>query len=108
MSDGGSRTTASATPAGRLRPVARRKLADLAYDAIHASIVGGGFAMGERLVETKLAAELGMSRAPVREALRRLLEEGLVVERPHHGMFVRSFAAHEIVDLYNVRLALET
>src|SRR5829696_8382451 len=65
---------------GRLAPVPRQKLADLAYDA-----------MGERLVETRLAADLIMSRAPVREALRRLLEEGLVVERAHHGMFVRTF-----------------
>jgi DNA-binding GntR family transcriptional regulator len=64
--------------------------------------------MGERLVETKLAEELGMSRAPVREALRRLLEEGLVVERAHYGMFVQSFDWAEIVDLYNARVGLET
>jgi DNA-binding GntR family transcriptional regulator len=93
---------------GRLRPVPRQKLADLAYGAIRDSITAGEFAMGERLVETRLAEDLGMSRAPVREALRRLLEEGLVVERAHHGMFVRSFESGEIVDLYNVRLALET
>jgi DNA-binding GntR family transcriptional regulator len=91
----------------RLAPVRRQKLADLAYDAIRDSIMAGGFAMGERLVETRLAADLGMSRAPIREALRRLLEEGLVVERAHHGMFVRTFEGAEIVDLYNARLAIE-
>lgn len=63
--------------------------------------------MGQRLVETKLASELGISRAPVREALRRLLEERLIVERPHHGMMVRTFEGDEIIDVYNVRLALE-
>jgi DNA-binding GntR family transcriptional regulator len=91
----------------RLAPVRRQKLADLAYDAIRDSITAGVFAMGERLVETRLAADLGMSRAPIREALRRLLEEGLVVERAHHGMFVRTFEGAEIVDLYNARLAIE-
>jgi DNA-binding GntR family transcriptional regulator len=91
----------------RMAPVPRQKLADLAYDAIRDSITAGDFAMGERLVETRLAAELGMSRAPVREALRRLLEEGLVIERAHHGMFVRSFNTAEIIDLYNARIALE-
>ena len=90
-----------------MTPVPRQKLADLAYDAIRDSITAGDFAMGERLVETRLASELGMSRAPVREALRRLLEEGLVIERAHHGMFVRSFDGAEIVDLYNARVALE-
>lgn len=92
----------------RLRPVARQKLADLAYDAIRDSIITGKYAMGERLVETKIASELEMSRAPVREALRRLLEEGLTVERPHYGMFIREFDGSEIVDLYNARLAVET
>jgi DNA-binding GntR family transcriptional regulator len=92
---------------GRLGPVPRQKLADLAYVAIRDSITAGAFAMGERLVETRLAADLGMSRAPVREALRRLLEEGLVVERAHHGMFVRTFEGAEIVDLYNARIAIE-
>ena len=97
-----------ATTAQRLPRVQRRKLADLAYVAIRDSIIGREFAMGERLVETKLAEELGMSRAPVREALRRLLEEGLVVERAHYGMFVQSFDWAEIVDLYNARVGLET
>lgn len=91
----------------RLPRVERRKLADLAYAAIRDSIIAREFAMGERLVETKLAEELGMSRAPVREALRRLLEEGLVVERAHYGMFVQSFDWTEIVDLYNARVGLE-
>lgn len=94
-------------PVQRLARVERRKLADLAYAEIRDSIIERRFAMGERLVETKLAEELGMSRAPVREALRRLLEEGLVVERAHYGMFVQSFDWSEIVDLYNARVGLE-
>ena len=107
MQSPGQTSSEPAAPS-RLAPVPRQKLADLAYDAIRDSITAGEFAMGERLVETRLAEALGMSRAPVREALRRLLEEGLVVERAHHGMFVRTFEGPEIVDLYNARLALET
>jgi DNA-binding GntR family transcriptional regulator len=102
-----STTSLPERPAPKLSPVNRQKLADLAYEAIRRSIVAGDFPMASRLVETKLAEQLGMSRAPVREALRRLLEEGLVSERPHHGTFVRTFAADDIIDLYNVRLALE-
>lgn len=102
-----SKQTGSVEGERRLKPVARRKLADLAYDAVRESIISGRFAMGERLVETTLAKELEMSRAPVREAMRRLREEGLIVERAHHGMFVRSFSEDEIIDVYNLRLALE-
>lgn len=63
--------------------------------------------MGERLVETRLAEELAMSRAPVREALQRLVKERLVEETPHHGTFVTALSAANITDLYNVRLGLE-
>lgn len=108
MTDGSPDTAAVPESGHRLRPVARQKLADLAYEAIRDSIITGKYAMGERLVETKIAGELEMSRAPVREALRRLSEEGLTVERPHYGMFIREFDGGEIVDLYNARLAVET
>lgn len=64
--------------------------------------------MGSRLNEVRLAADLGVSRAPVREALQRLAEEGLVVERPHLGAIVRELDASSIVDLYTVRAAIES
>lgn len=64
--------------------------------------------MGERLVETQLASDLGMSRAPVREALQRLAKEGLVTEHPHQGTFVTTLTAGDVVDFYNVRLGIET
>lgn len=63
--------------------------------------------MGSRLNEVHLAAELGTSRAPVREAIRRLAEEGLAVERPHQGAIVREFDAQLLADIYNVRASLE-
>lgn len=64
--------------------------------------------MGERLVETQLAADLGMSRAPIREALAQLNKEGLVIEHAHQGTFVTTMSAKDVVDFYNVRLGLET
>jgi DNA-binding GntR family transcriptional regulator len=93
---------------GRLKPVGRDRLADQAHAAIRAAIVKGDFSMGERLVETQLAGDLEMSRAPLREALQRLAKEGLVTEHPHHGTFVTTMSASDVVDFYNVRLGIET
>lgn len=83
-------------------------LAEQAYRSIRDSIVDGRFAPGERLVETRLGDELGASRAPVREALKRLVDDGLVTEKPRYGYFVRGFTAKDLVDIYNVLGAIET
>jgi len=98
----------SAADANRLSRLAPQSLAELAYRSIRDSILTHRFRGGERLVESRLAEDLGISRAPVREALRRLAEEHLVVERPRHGTFVREFTASDFVDIYNVRIAIET
>jgi DNA-binding GntR family transcriptional regulator len=98
-----------ATPGERrLEPISTISLSELAYRSIRESIVHGRFAMGEQIVETRVAEDLGISRAPIREALRRLGEERLVVERPRYGTFVREFSAVDFVDTYNVRIAVET
>lgn len=94
-------------PRDGMAPVKRQRVVDSVYDAIRQSILSGRFAMGERLVETSLADQLQVSRAPIREAFRRLQDEGLVVEQPHRGVLVREFDGDAVVDLYNVRLALE-
>jgi GntR family transcriptional regulator of gluconate operon len=94
-------------PKSRLQPPDRSRLTDGAYTALRNSILAGEFAMGAHLIEGKLAKALEMSRAPVREALRRLATEGLVEERARQGSFVREWSADEICDLYNVRIGLE-
>jgi DNA-binding GntR family transcriptional regulator len=99
---------AAGPDANRLARLAPQSLAELAYRSIRESILAHRFRGGERLVETRLAEDLGISRAPVREALRRLAEEHLVVERPRHGTFVREFTADDFVDIYNLRIAIET
>lgn len=91
-----------------MRPLAPASLAELAHREIRESIVSGAFRMGDQIVETRVAEQLGISRAPIREALRRLAEERLVVERPRHGTFVREITARDFIDIYNVRIAIET
>lgn len=97
----------TASDGTQLKPLRHESLVDLAYRAIRESIVSGRFRMGARLVEAHLAADLGVSRGPVREALRRLREEQLVLDRPRQGTFVREFGGKDIVDIYNLRLAVE-
>ena len=91
----------------RLEQLEPRSLADQAYKAIRRSIIDGRFGLGERLVETRLAEEMGVSRAPIREALKRLANEQLVVEKPRYGYFVREFKARDFVDIYNLLSTLE-
>lgn len=71
-------------------------------------IVDGVRAPGSRLVERDLAAELGVSRVPVRDALRTLAGEGLVTMRPRTWAIVREFTPGDVADLIEVRSAFET
>lgn len=73
---------------------------------IKQGILSGELEPGQSLVETSLAAWCGVSRTPVREALRRLEQDGLV-ERNDHGLAVRSRSPEEILDLYDTRIVLE-
>lgn len=81
--------------------------ADRVYDAIRLAVVEGRYPPGMRLVEQRLAEELDVSRTPIREALRRLEAEGLIVVERHRGAQVRELSPHEIGDLYDVRARLE-
>jgi DNA-binding GntR family transcriptional regulator len=88
--------------------VTRTSVAESAYEAIRDSILQGRYPPGEQLVEARLAGELGVSRGPVREALGRLTEEGMLVDILHRGTFVREFEAADLIDIYNVRIGLES
>jgi DNA-binding GntR family transcriptional regulator len=76
------------------------------YDKLRAEIVAGDFEAGAPLAEAALAARYGTSRTPVREALRRLEQDGLV-ERGDRGMRVRTRSPEEILEIYEVRIPLE-
>jgi DNA-binding GntR family transcriptional regulator len=78
-----------------------------AYDVILSAIEKGELNSGNRLRETELAERLGLSRTPVREALKQLQAEGLVEHRPHHGAVVAQLDYSAIVELYFLREVLE-
>ena len=103
-----ARTEPAVGPHARLQPLEQASLVELAYQSIRDSIISGRFPMGSRLVEARIAQELGVSRGPVREALRRLREERLVLERPRQGSIVREFDGRDLVDIYNLRLSVES
>jgi len=87
---------------------ARSTLQDRVYAELSADIARGVLGSGERLRVAHLAKRFGTSQAPVREALRRLTEEGLAVTEPYVGSVVREPSWSEIQDIYAVRAELET
>lgn len=74
---------------------------------LRSDIVSGELVPGERLVEVRLSQRYGVSRVPVREALRTLASEGLVVVEPYRGARVASLSADEAEDLFEVRETVE-
>jgi DNA-binding GntR family transcriptional regulator len=78
-----------------------------AYRYVKDRIISGQFAGDERLNPAEIAQLLGISRMPVREALRQLDAEGLVIMRPNRGALVRRLTATEVEDLFEIRTALE-
>lgn len=84
-----------------------RSLGQQAYEQLKQEIVGLRRPPGQRLVERELAAELAISRIPLREALRLLEAEGLVVIVPRQGAMVAPFTAADVRHLFDVRESLE-
>lgn len=76
-------------------------------EALRAEIVGGILQPGDRLVELRIAHQLGVSQGPVREALRLLEREGLVVHQPRRGVYVTRLSWRDIDEIYSMRAALE-
>ena len=88
-------------------PFIRSNLREQIKDVILQRIVAGDYPPGARLVETRIAHELGVSQAPVREALRDLEQLGCIVHEPFRGCSVRAFSAEELLEAFPVRAALE-
>ena len=84
-----------------------RPLREDVRDSIRERIIMGAHAPGSRLVERTIAAELGVSRIPVREALQSLVAEGFAVDRVTRGIAVRTYDPAEIAELAEVGAALE-
>lgn len=86
----------------------RLPVAQLAANRLREAILAGEFGPGERLSDVRIAQQLGTSRGPIREALKVLEADGLVVHRPHRGTFVLSLSLPELLDKCELRVALET
>ena len=82
-------------------------LKDQAYENLKNLILEEVFAPGTFLSERQLAARLDMSKTPIRSALERLETEGFVTVSPQQGIVVRESSLREIVDLFDIRIALE-
>lgn len=76
-------------------------------NVLRKAILQGDFQPGERLIQEELASSLGVSRMPVREALRRLETEGLITLSPHRGAIVKSLNAEDVKEIYELRSTLE-
>lgn len=90
-----------------LAPLRRTTLAEAAAEALRGLIGDGTLAPGERLTEAELSARLGISRIPLREALRALAAEGLVSIEPHRGAVVTPVTPEEVDEVFPVLAALE-
>lgn len=95
---------------GILQPVVPddyKPLRELVFEAIREAIISGDLKPGQHLMESELANDLGVSRTRVREALRKLEQEGFVVIIARKGAYVADISLKEIVDVFEIRGALE-
>jgi DNA-binding GntR family transcriptional regulator len=87
---------------------AHRPLRDKVVDELRRRIIDGVYEPGDRLTEERLADDFGVSRNPVREAIRVLEAEGFLHAQPRRGAVVASLSVRDVEDLFDVRLSLET
>ncbi|MFB2549992.1 GntR family transcriptional regulator [Ensifer soli] len=85
-----------------------RMLSDQVATYLIRELVFGRLQQGQRINEAELARHLGISRNPIREAVRRLEERGLLVSSPRRGTFVRTFSRRDIDDIFSFRVVVET
>jgi DNA-binding GntR family transcriptional regulator len=90
-----------------LEPLHSQTLGVQAADAIRRLIATGQLAGGERLIEARIAEQLGISRGSVRDALWLLRGQGLVRDEPRRGSFVAELTAQDVRDIYDLRIAVE-
>ena len=93
---------------GLFQPPARRGLHEMVLAQLLEAIRTGQVKQGERLLEADIAERLGMSRGIVREAIRRLEQEGLVVSQPHRGTFITRLTGQDVTEIFALRRLLES
>ena len=78
-----------------------------AFETLRDEILAGKIPAGERLNIEEIEERLGVSRTPVREALKQLSTMGLVENRPHHGTYIKKLSIEDMIQIYQIRAALE-
>lgn len=89
-------------------PIPRATFASIVTERLRTAIVNGSLKPGSQLSEVELATSFGVSRGPVREALQRLVQEGLLLSEPHRGVFIPVLTDDDVSDIYVAREALES
>ncbi|MQA93926.1 MAG: FCD domain-containing protein [Streptosporangiales bacterium] len=92
---------------GELEPVTRESTAAIIAGQLRSAIMYGSLQPGDQLGESELANRLGVSRGPLREAMQRLVQEGLLRSERHRGLFVIDLDENDVRDIYQARLAIE-
>jgi DNA-binding GntR family transcriptional regulator len=96
------------SPTATTVPIPRATLSSIVTERLRTAIVNGSLKAGSQLSEVELATSFGVSRGPVREALQRLVQEGLLLSEPHRGVFIPVLTADDFRDIYLAREALES
>ncbi|MEV6791535.1 GntR family transcriptional regulator [Streptomyces sp. NPDC051320] len=91
-----------------LRPVKLEPAAIIIASRLTEAIMDGTLAPGRQLGEAELAGQLGVSRGPLREALQRLVQQGIARSEPHRGVFVTTLDEDDVRDIYLARTAIES
>lgn len=91
-----------------LTTVSRRGLHETVLTQLLMAIRNGHFQPGQRLLEGEIAERMGLSRGTVREAIRRLEQEGLVTSRPHRGVYITRISGDEAREIFSLRRVLES
>lgn len=84
-----------------------KPLREVVFETIRNAIISGSLKPGERLMEVQMAERLGVSRTPIREAIRKLELEGLVIMLPRKGAFVADLSVKDLTEVLEIRAALE-
>ncbi|MBO0839453.1 MAG: GntR family transcriptional regulator [Sciscionella sp.] len=90
-----------------IHPVNQESTAGLIAEQLRTAITNGSFVPGQQLGEAELAAQFQVSRGPLREAMQRLVQEGLLHSIRHRGLFVIELEPEDIFDIYSARAAVE-
>lgn len=92
---------------GKIKTTDLRPIREIVFERLRKAIIDGGLKQGDRLIETVVAENMGVSRTPVREAFRQLEIEGLAENLPRKGTVVKGISKKDVMEIYEIREMLE-